>query len=372
MMVSGEVSGDLQGANLARTLLSLKSDLRLFGAGGPRMERAGVELIASMIHLSSIGIVEALRFIPEHNEILKRLDEEVERRRPRLILLIDNQGFNLQLAKRIKRWGIPILYWFPPQVWAFAPWQAGKIAKLITHILAVFRFEEEAYLQAGAKVSFVGHPFLDTVHPEITKEEACGFFGIDPQSLIIGLLPGSRVHEISRHLPILLEAAKKMVYLRRDIHFLLPLADPVFRDRILKIVKGSSLPLSIVQDHPYDALDLCRLIITASGSVTLEAAILKIPMVIIYKTSNSNWLLSHLFVKTSFIGLPNILAGEMIVPELLQREATPKRIAEEAFKIIDDPAGSTKVKENLSRVVERLGEKGGLERAAKIILDYLS
>lgn len=371
MMVAGEVSGDLQAASLAKTLFSLRDDIRLFGTGGSRMEKAGVELVSSTVHLSSVGIIEALGSLPQLRKILKRLDEEIERRTPRLILLVDNQGFNLQLAKRIKRWGIPILYWFPPQVWAFAGFQAKQIAKLITHILAVFRFEEEAYLAAGARVSFVGHPFLDTVQRDFfDREKAYRHFGIDPRSVVIGLLPGSRIHEIKRHLPLLLGAAKKMAQ-RKNIHFLLPLADPVFRTRILNGVKGVNLPLSIVEDHPYDALSLCELLITASGSATLEAAILKIPMVIIYKMSPSSWFLSRHLVRTSFAGMPNILARKMIVPELLQGDLTSQRIVGEAFKIIDDRENIARIREDLSMVVARLGEEGGLRRTAKIILGYL-
>lgn len=371
MLVAGEVSGDIQGASLAKILLSLRGDLELFGTGGSRMEKVGVELISSTAHLSSIGIIEALGAIPQLSRVLERLIEEVEKRRPDLILLIDNQGFNLQLAKRLSKKDIPILYWFPPQVWAFAGWQAKKIARLITHILAVFRFEEEVYLRAGARVSFVGHPFLDTVKKDLTEDEACSYFGLDQKSLIIGLLPGSRTHEISRHLGILLEVAKGMHKRRGDIQYLLPVADPVFYHKISKEVKESALPILIVQGHFYDALGLCHLLITASGSATLEAAILRVPMVIIYKTSNSTWFLAKLFVKSRFVGMPNILAKKMIVPELLQKEVTPQKIAEESFKIIEDPDRNLRIKQDLAYVAEKLEGGGGLERAAKIVMSYL-
>jgi lipid-A-disaccharide synthase len=371
MMAAGEVSGDLHGANLAKALLREKR-LRIFGMGGRRMEEAGVELTENTIHLSSVGISEAFRAIPKLYLVLKRLESVIKKRRPRVAVLIDNQGFNLQLAKALKREGIPILYYLPPQIWAFGGWEAKKIAGLITHVLAVFKFEEEAYLRAGAKVSFIGHPFLDIVYPILPREEAYRYFGLHPELEVVGLLPGSRRHEISRHLPILLEGAKEIIKERPNTQFILPLADPIFEGMVLKeLKKRKALPLVLAKDCLYDAISLCELVIASSGTVTLEAAILEVPMIVVYKTSLFTWWISRSIVKVPFAGMPNILLNRPVVKELLQGDFSPKRVKEEAIKILSSRDEVFRLKDDLKKVVSSLGSPGAIERAKDIILSYI-
>jgi lipid-A-disaccharide synthase len=371
MMAAGEVSGDLHGANLAKALLKERG-LSIFGMGGQRMKEAGVEILDSTIHLSSVGFSEPLRSIPRLYRTLKRLTKAIKERRPRAAILIDNQGFNLHLAKTLKREGIAVLYYLPPQIWAFGGWEAKGIARLITHILAVFRFEEEAWLEAGAKVSFIGHPFLDMVHPTLPREDAKRYFGLKPDLPTIGLLPGSRTHEISRHLPILLDGAKELMMERPALQFILPLADPIFKEMVLDGLKRKDgPPVTLVEELRYDAINVCDLIITSSGTATLEAALLGVPMIIIYRTSAFTWWISRLIVKTRFAGMPNIILKRPIVKELLQGDLGPKEIKEEAIRILDSEEEVYRIKRDLSYLVPYLGEPGAIGRARDIILSYL-
>lgn len=371
MMAAGEVSGDIHGANLAKALLKEK-DLSIFGIGGRRMKEAGVEILDSTVHLSSVGLSECLRSIPRLTRTLHILKKAIKKRRPRLALLIDNQGFNLHLAKVLKQEGIPTLYYLAPQIWAFWGWEAKRIATLITHVLAVFKFEEEAYLKAGVKVTFIGHPFLEIVHPTLPKEDAKRYFGLSEDLETIGILPGSRTHEISRHLPILLDGAREIAKKRPRVQFILPLADPIFKEGVLERLKDAKdIPITLIENPTYDAMNVCDLIITSSGTATLEAALLGIPMIIVYKTSTLTWLLSKRIVRVGFAGMPNIIAGRPIVKELLQGDFTKEKISKEALRILGSWDESSRIKRELFGIIPYLGQPGATQRARDIILSYM-
>lgn len=369
MIAAGEVSGDLHGAALAAAFHELDPEVNIFGTGGVRMKQVGVELISETTHLSSVGLIEAIRFLPSLSKLYTQLERVIEERRPKAVVLIDNQGFNLQLAKLAKKKSIPTLYYFAPQIWLWGSWKAKKIAGLITHVIATLKPEEEAYKQVGAKVSFVGHPFIDTVHPTLPREEIYQLFGLDPRRPVIGLLPGSRYQEVRNHLPILMEVVNKIRKQREDIQFILPIADPFYREKI--IAQVSTLPVTIIESKIYDAFSICDLLITSSGIATMEAACLGIPMIIIYRTSYLTYFLGRLLLKLPYVGMPNIIAQRQILPELLQGKANPEKISALALSILSDQKQREKMREDMAGVVEMLGQPGAVKRAAQIVHSYL-
>ncbi|MEW5767224.1 MAG: lipid-A-disaccharide synthase [bacterium] len=391
MIVAGEVSGDLHGASLAAALRQLDPGVNIFGTGGVRMRQAGVDLISETTHLSSVGLIEAFRFLPTLSKLYTKLGKIIEERRPKAIVLIDNQGFNLQLAKLARKKSIPTLYYFAPQIWLWGSWKAKKIAHLITHVIATLKTEEAAYKQVGAKVSFVGHPFVDTVRATLPPEEASRSLGLDPLKPVVGLLPGSRYQEVKNHLPILMEVVKIMLKQREEVQFVLPIADPVYREKIISQALGwpvtiienkldspqppfsspPSLPVKIIGAKIYDALSICDLLITSSGIATMEATCLGIPMIIIYRTSYLTYFLARSLLKLPYVGMPNIIAQRQILPELLQREANPEKISILALDLLSNQHQREKMREDLASVVGTLGQPGAVKRAAQIVHSYL-
>jgi lipid-A-disaccharide synthase len=368
MILAGDISGDRHGYYIIKALKEYIPDIEIFGCGGSLMEEAGMEVIAKTAHLSSVGLVESFQYLPKLSKIFKQIKDLIQDRKPDLLLLIDNQGFNIQVAKAARSTNIPILYYFAPQIWLWGGWRAKYLAKLFTHVLATFKPEEECYRKLGANVTFVGHPFVDTVKPSMTREEAFNAFGLDPQIPVIGLLPGSRKKEIECHLPIVKQVAKRLSE-KGKFQFLLPIASKEFEKEIQGFVEGTGIVTTL--HNPYDAINICELIITASGTVTLEAACLGVPMVIFYRTSLSTWILANLLVKYPFIGMPNILANRQIVPEFIQFQATPEKICNEALSILQDQERRLKIKEELKEIASKLGEKGAVKRATNIIINYL-
>jgi lipid-A-disaccharide synthase len=336
------------------------------------MQEAGVDLVCETVGFSSVGLVESIRFIRQTTQVLQRLKSVIQEVRPRAIVLVDAQGLNIRLAHFAKRLAIPTIFYFSPQIWLWGfKWQARRLPNLITHFLAVFKNEEFAYRKIGANVTFIGHPFLDTVPHCVSDEEVSRrqreTFNGGP---IIGILPGSRFHEITRHTPLLRGVIERISAKERGVQFLLPVPSPIFKPMILQGISG--LPVNVVEEKRYDYMASCDLLITASGTVTIEASILGVPMVIFYKTSRSTYLLGKLLSHHPFIGMPNILLGRELCPEFVQHSATPDRIAEEALQILRDDSRRRKMKDGLRTVTEALGSRGALQRAAKVILNYLT
>lgn len=391
MIAAGEVSGDLHGAALSTALRELDPGVNIFGTGGIRMKEVGVDLISETTHLSSVGLIEAFRFLPTLSKLYTQLGKVIEERRPKAIVLIDNQGFNLQLAKLAKKKSIPTLYYFAPQIWLWGSWKAKKIAHLITHVIATLKPEEDAYKQVGAKVSFVGHPFIDTVRAALPREKVYQLLGLNARKPVIGLLPGSRYQEVRNHLLILLEAVKMMLKEREEIQFILPIADPVYREKIISQAVGlpvtiienkidsaqspvsspQSLPVKIIEAKIYDALSICDLLITSSGIATMEATCLGIPMIIIYRTSYLTYFLARSLLKLPYVGMPNIITQRQILPELLQGEANPEKISTLALGLLSDQHQREQMQQDLADVVRTLGQPGAVKRAAQIVQSYL-
>jgi len=386
-IVAGDPSGDLHGANLVNALREISSQIEIDGLGGERMERAGVRLLDKLTELAIVGFSEAVTNILALRQIYRKTEEFLRKEKPDIIVLIDYPGFNLRLAGLAKRLRIPLIYYIGPQIWAWRHGRIKDIAELVNKMLVIFPFEEETYRKAGVDVSFVGHPLLDTIQPTKSKEEVCRKYGLDPNSPIIGLMPGSRKQEIERLLSVMLEASRRIAE-DRKVQFVLPLAGNIpmnyikecitefemgalNRTRLSKSKKEerSPLPILVVRDEDYNIRRTMTLALVASGTATLENACLGIPMIIIYKVSLFSYLLARVLIRIPRIGLANIIAGKRVVPEFIQWKARAEEIARVACHWLSNPRLMREIRRELKRVKEKLGTPGASKRAAKIILE---
>jgi lipid-A-disaccharide synthase len=381
-IVAGDPSGDLHGANLVNALREISSQIEISGLGGERMERAGVRLLDKLTELAIVGFSEAINNILALRQIYRKTEEFLRKEKPDIIVLIDYPGFNLRLASLAKRLKIPLIYYIGPQIWAWRHGRIKGIAELVNKMLVIFPFEEETYRKAGVDVSFVGHPLLDTIQPNKSKEEVYQKYGLDSNSPIIGLMPGSRKQEIERLLPVMLEASRRIAE-NRKVQFVLPLAGNIpmkyIKERITEFEmttlnrgkKEEKPPLHIlvVRDEDYNIRRTLTLALVASGTATLENACLGIPMIIIYKVSLFSYLLARLLIRIPRIGLANIVAGKRVVPEFIQQKARAEEIAKVACHWLSNPGLMRETRKELKRVKQKLGTPGASKRAAKIILE---
>jgi lipid-A-disaccharide synthase len=371
LLVAGEVSGDLHGSRLVEAIQSIDPEIQFFGVGGEGLKRVGMKLLYPSQSLSVVGITEVLLKLRPILRALRGLKKSLDRERPDLIILIDFPDFNLRLAKIAHRRGIPILYYVSPQVWAWRPKRIKLIARLVKKMIVLFPFEVPLYEAAGVDVEWVGHPLLDTVRPTLSKEKAFQQLGLDPKRRTIGLLPGSRMHEVERLLPPLLASADVLQKEIPDLQFVVPLAPGIPKTILSPWMKNISVPVIVVEGFTYDAMNLSDLLIAASGTATLEGAILGKPMVIIYKVSLLSYWIARALIRVDHIGLVNLVAEKEIAPELIQRDVNPRRIADEAFRILRDPLLSRKMVESMGEVRQKLGEPGAAQRAAHIVLSLM-
>ena len=370
-MVAGEVSGDLHGAHLMEAIHRIDPEVQFFGVGGERLEKMGMKLLYHSQSLSVVGITEVLLKIRSIMKALRGLKQSLDQERPDLIILIDFPDFNFRLAKIAHRKGIPILYYISPQVWAWRPKRVKSIAQWVKKMVVLFPFEVPFYEAAGVNVEWVGHPLLDIVKPTLSKEVAFQQFGLDPKRRTIALLPGSRMHEVKRLLPPLLASAQLIQREILDLQFIIPLA-PGIPQAILSPWMGNiSVPVKVVEGWTYDVMNLSELLITASGTATLEAAILGKPMVIVYKVSFFSYWIGRALIQVDHIGLVNLVAGKEIAPELIQKDVNPERLAEEALHILRDPILCRRMTESMAEVCQSLGEPGAAQRAAGIVTSLL-
>lgn len=371
LLVAGEASGDLHGSHLVKAIQSIDPEIRFFGVGGEGLKKAGMELLYPSQSLSVVGITEVFLKLRAILKALQGLKKSMDRERPDLLILIDFPDFNLWLGKIAHRRGLPILYYISPQVWAWRPGRVKLIARLVKKMIVLFPFEVPLYEAAGVDVEWVGHPLLDIVKPTLSKKEALRQFDLDPNRRTIGLLPGSRIHEIERLLPPLLDSAHLLQEELPDLQFVIPLAPGLPKTLLSPWMKNISVPLKIVEGFTYDVMNLSELLIAASGTVTLEGAILEKPMIIIYKVSVPSSWVARALVRLDHIGLVNLVAEKEIAPELLQGDVQPRRIADEALRILRDPLLSRKMAESMREVRQKLGEPGAAQRAAQIALSML-
>ena len=373
LIISGEASGDLNASNLVKSILKIDPEIKFSGVGGTLLRQAGVEILCDIKELAVIGFFDALKKLPWFLKLQKLILEKIKSEKPDAVILVDFSGFNLRLAKKINK-AIPAIYYVSPQVWASRPGRVKTIRKYIHKMIVLFKFEEEFYKKHGVNVNFVGHPLLDIVKPAMKREEFIAKFNLSGSKTTIALLPGSRNQEIDNILPIMLQASH---LINKDlgwgnVQFLIAKSLQVDWDFYhRKGIDASDLDLKIVEGKTYECLELADFALVASGTATLETAIIQKPFVIIYKMDLLNYLLYRPQVKIPYIGIVNIIAGKEIIPEFIQFRAKPKTIAKQILKILKNPLELKRIKEELNQIKSQLGEKDASLRAAKIILEYL-
>ena len=367
MFSAGEASGDTHGASVAKALLEKYPKAQLFGMGGDLMKQAGVDIIYDIQQLGFIGIVEILKHLPTFFKLRSFLKEAMLREKPDVLVCIDYPGFNMKLAKVAKELHIPVVYYIAPTIWAWNKGRGKDIAKTVTKVASIFPFEAEAYREFGVDVEFVGNPLVDIVHPTMSYESALAHFGADTTSRNILLMPGSRKQEVEGLLPTMLAAAERLYENHKDLKFFLPRAHTIPREDIDRILQAYSVPVTVTEGHNYDLMQICTACIAASGTATLETALMNVPTVLIYKVAPVTYGIGKVLVKIDHIGLPNIMAKRRIIPELLQGEVTPENIERELGKILDDGAVYTQMKADLAQVKVELGAPGAVQRVADVI-----
>jgi lipid-A-disaccharide synthase len=371
LLVAGETSGDLHGTHLVEAIQRIDPGIRFSGIGGEGLKSVGMKILYHSQSLSVVGITEVFIRLGSVLKALWTLRESLRREKPDLVILIDFPDFNLQFARMAHRRKVPILYYISPQIWAWRPNRIKLIARLVKKMVVFFPFEVPLYEAAGVDVEWVGHPLLDVVKPTLPKEKAFHQFGLDPKRRTVGLLPGSRRHEIERLLPPLLGSAHLLQKEIPDLQFVIPLAPGIPKTALSFQMEKVSAPVKVVEGFTYDVMNLCELLITASGTATLEGAILGKPTIIIYKVSIPSYWVGRAFIRVDHIGLVNLVAEKEIAPELIQKEVNARRIADEAFRVLKDPLLSRKMSESTGEVRQRLGEPGAAERAAHIVTSLL-
>ena len=366
LIIAGESSGDLYGAHLVCAVKKLLPDAEFLGIGGSRMKAAGVKILFPIDELSIIGVAEILSKIRVIRSAFSAIQKKIDEEKIDLAVLVNYPGFNLKLSGILKKKGIPVLFYSSPQVWAWGAWRVNIIKKFIDKMIVFFRFEEEFYKKRGVEAQFIGHPLVDIVRPKGEK------IGIDrtPSSKIISIVPGSRKSEIKNMFDTMLKAAKIISQQDKDTRFIVTKHPEIPFDLYLRYMNKYRLPITLVDGKMHDCLAFSDLAIVVSGSITLEATILGIPMIITNKISFFNALLYLLLVRLENVGLVNIIAKRSVMPELLQYNATPEKIAKEAISILTDHEKYKKMKADLASVNKLLGAHGASDRAADIILGF--
>lgn len=369
-MAAGEASGDMYGAEVALSLSQTFPGCRVYGLGGQRMREAGVELEGDISHTAVVGPIEVLTSLGALYRVFRKLAERVEREPPAAAILIDFPDFNLRLAKRVKAAGAPVIYYVSPQVWAWREGRVKQIRRLVDKMLVIFPFEEEIYRRAGVDVEFMGHPLIDLVRPSKTKEEFCLDCNLDPRKPIVALLPGSRRKEVRYILPTVCEAAERIRAEKPDTQFVLPMAPGLNRELLDSIIQRRRI--TIVQGETYNAIRYARAAIVASGTATLETALLGTPEVIVYRISGATWFLGKFLLKVRLFGIVNIILGEEVVPELFQDKFTPEAVSRTTLKLMDDVWLQSRIRGNYEQLRKQLGTGKVADRVAAAVAGVIS
>ncbi|MCK5012899.1 MAG: lipid-A-disaccharide synthase [Candidatus Omnitrophica bacterium] len=372
VVVAGEASGDMHAAHLIETIHRLDPSITFSGLGGPKMKAAGVHLHEDLTKMAVVGFWEVVKHYKDIKRIFHLILKKIEEIHVDAVILVDYPGFNLRLARELKKRNIKVIYYISPQVWAWKQKRVHFIKKNVDKMLVLFQFEKNFYADFGVDVHFVGHPLIDTIKVHSAKESFLESKNLSADKLTIGILPGSREKEIENLLPIMLEAAGILGQEFPQVQFLIMKAPTIARPSIERYLQNRSLTCQIVNGNIYDGINASDLCMVASGTATLETAILQKPMVVIYKTSLLTWILAKLFVKIANIGLVNVVAGNRIVPECVQFQATGQKIAGELKNIFTNELKIADIKTNLKSVKESLGPGGASLRAAEEILKTIS
>ena len=367
LISAGEASGDMYAGAVTRSIKQLNPEAEVFGMGGDCMREAGGEVLFDIKDQSVMGFVEVLKKLMEAWKLRSAFIELMEKRKPDVLLTVDYPGFNMRLAKLAKERGIKVIAFIAPQTWAWRPGRTSGIVKITDKIASIFPFEYDLYKSYGADIEFVGHPLVDTVKPSLPKAEAERLAGKRQGRPLVLLMPGSRNMEIQRLLPVMLAGAKILRQKRQDIDFAMPRASTIDRDILEEAIRNAGLEVRLIEGYNYDVMGVADLAIATSGTVTLEAALCGLGCEILYKSSPVSFWIAKRVVKIPNIGLPNIVAGRQIEPELLQDDCTPEKIAASALELLE-PERFTQLQRDLQEVKEKLGEPGAVKRVAELVL----
>lgn len=367
MIVAGEASGDRHAAHLIEALRAQSgSTWEVFGSGGGEMRAAGVETLVDIRELAIMGLPEIVRALPNFWRVFRQLRAAARERRPALVILVDWPEFNLRLAKALRRDGHRVIYYISPQVWAWRTYRIRSIQRNVERMLVILPFEKAFYESHGVEVDYVGHPLQGSLRVTEDRRAFCVRHGLDPDRPVLAFLPGSRHSELRSILPPLLETVASLHRLHPDWQTVLPLAQTVGREAI------PPLPgLRIIEGETINAVAAADLAIVASGTATLETALLGTPLIVVYRASALNWRLFHPMIRVPYVGLPNLIAGREIAPELLQDELTVERLQAEIEGLLSSPARREAMRRDLAEVQAALGSGDASSRAARRILDLL-
>ncbi len=366
--VAGDPSGDAHAARLVTALANTPGPRRFTGLGGPAMQAAGVELVDDLTRAAAIGPFDAFRHLSLLRRARARLEAHLRAQPPDLVLLVDFGDFNLPvIAPLAKRLGLRVAYYISPQIWAWGRWRLRLIRRYVDRMIVLFPFEEAQYRAAGVPVTWVGHPLVDAARPSVAPEEARQRFRLNPWRRTVGLLPGSREDELRRHLPLLLNVARRLAWRMPGLEFLLPLAPGIPRERLQPWLAGAGVSLHVAEGPIYDALQLMDAAVVASGTATLETAICQVPMAVVYRASWPTYLLARAVVRVRHVAIVNILAGRAVVPEFVQHRAQPGAIAEAMLELLRSEERRNAMRADLGEIRARLGPPGAVERAAAAV-----
>ena len=366
-LVCGEPSGEAYAARVARAFRSRYPGVPMEGIGGALLASEGVRLLRDYGDISVIGVTEALRRLPAIRAALSAATERVSRPDIGAVLLVDFPDFNFRVGKAAARRGVPVVYYIPPQVWAWRPGRARSLARFTKGAVVLFPFEVAFLRESGVNALFAGHPILDEIAPFLDAPPDLERFGIPPGKRAVGLLPGSRQGEVAAHLPILLAASRLLLHRFPDLHFALPVARPSLRDAIAGEVEASGLPVTLVDDARQLLFRGLEAAVAVSGTVTLELALLGAPAVIVYRTSWLTYRVARRLANVDWVGLPNIASGEKFLPELIQDDCTPSRIAEAAGEILSDPSLRERLRAKGLSLRDRLRGPGPTEAVVSML-----
>ena len=370
MIIAGEASGDLHGGELVSAILAKRPDIEIFGVGGDRMRRAGMELFYHVDQLAYIGFWEVIKHYPFFRRVFFDLVEKYESRKPDLVILIDYPGFNLRFAKKIHELGGKVFYYIAPQVWAWHQGRAKKMAKFIDQLAVIFEFEKTFFDKYGLKTSFVGHPLLEGLQSKQSPRDFRARYDLPNDAPLLALFPGSRGQEVDNLLPVMYRTAMELQQKHPDLAVAVSKADTITRERLLSYIDHPD-QVRIVEHDAYDLMQHADAAMVASGTATLETACFETPFAIAYRVSPLSYAIGKRVVKIKHIGLANIVAGQEVAREFIQDDLTPENLVPEMEKLLYDPEYRAKRKDQLKTVRGKLGAPGASGNAANLVLEML-
>lgn len=367
MFSAGEASGDTHGASVAKALREIYPSVEMFGMGGNLMDEAGVRIVYDIKNLGVIGLVEIVKSLPKFFKLRTYLKHIMMKERPDVLVCIDYPGFNMKLAEVAHQLGIPVLYYIAPTIWAWHSSRGKTIKKYVTKVASIFPFEAEAYGKYNCDVEFVGHPLVDIVHPTMSVDESMTYFNARAEAKRVLLMPGSRKQEVLSLLDVMLESGEKLLQSHEDVQFFLPRAHTIDQSELETFIKERRVPVTITEDHTYDLMQICDVCLAASGTATLETAMMELPTILLYKVSPITYGIGKMVVNLTHVGLPNIIAGKEVIPELLQSDVSADNIVEHMLPLLDDLKENEHMRQELRTVRDKLGEPGAVKRVAELI-----